>query len=107
MVISTLRRKTTVTDGQEWEKRSHALLGRLLPYLQRQPGFVSHELRRDGEGGGMVELTVWRTMDDCRRYLREGAAAMSSTWLDGSFPTAPYPNGTWTRETVEESAAPA
>jgi hypothetical protein len=101
MVTSTLRRMTTVRDADEWQKREQALLGRLLPYLQRQPGFVSHEVRREDEAGGMTEVTRWQTMDDCRAYLRNGAAAMAATWLDAFFPTAPYPNGNWVRETTE------
>ena len=101
MVESKLKRICTVTDAAEFEKRSAALLARLVPYLQRQPGFVSHELRRDGEAGGMVETTAWRGMDDCRAYLRNGAAAMAATWLDAFFPTAPFPDGNWLRETVE------
>jgi len=101
MVTSMLRRMTVVREPAEWQKREQALLGRLLPYLQRQPGFVSHELRREGDDGGMVEVTRWRSMDDCRAYLRNGAAAMAATWLDAFLPTAPYPNGNWLRETVE------
>jgi hypothetical protein len=101
MVTSTLRRKTTVTDAGDWEKRQAALLGRLLPYLEKQPGFVSHEMQRDGDAGDMTQVTTWRSMDDCRAYLRQGAAAMAATWLDAFFPTAPYPDGTWVRETVE------
>jgi heme-degrading monooxygenase HmoA len=102
MVVSTLKRFCTVRDPEEFEKRRQGLLGRLVPYLQKQPGFVSHELRRDGDAGQMVEVTAWRSTDDCRAYLRNGAAAMASTWLDAFFPTAPYPNGTWVRETVEQ-----
>jgi heme-degrading monooxygenase HmoA len=98
MFVSTLRRQTTVTKADEFEQRKTALLARLLPYLQKQPGFVSHELTRDGDNGAMVEITRWATEDDRRRYLRGGAAAMSATWLDGYLPTAPYPNGTWLRE---------
>ena len=102
MVESTLRRISTVTDPAEFEKRRDALVGRLLPHLQRQPGFVSHELRR-GEGpGAMVEVTAWRSAGDCRAYLRNGAAAMAATMLDAAFPTAPYPNGNWLRATVEQ-----
>jgi hypothetical protein len=101
-VVSTLRRTCIVTSQEEWDKRSGALLARLLPYLQRQPGFVAHELRRDGDGGGMVESTHWRSHDDCRAYLRGGSAAMCATWLDAFFPTAPFPNGNWMRETVEQ-----
>ena len=101
MVESTLRRTSTVTDPTDFEKRREALVTRLLPHLQRQPGFVSHELRRDGERGAQVEVTVWRTADDCRSYLRNGAAATAATWLDAFFPTAPFPDGNWVRETVE------
>ena len=102
MVTSTLRRKTTVTQLDEWEKRQGALLAKLLPYLQRQPGFVSHEMRREDEAGRMAEVTVWQSMDDCRGYLRNGAAAMAATWLDAFFPTAPYPDGNWVRENAEQ-----
>jgi heme-degrading monooxygenase HmoA len=101
MVTTTLTRKTTVTDASEFEKRQGALDQRLLPYLQKQPGFVSREMRRDGDGGGMVEVTTWQTADDCRAYLRNGAAAMAATWLDAFFPTAPFPDGNWLRTTAE------
>ncbi|MHB8377711.1 MAG: antibiotic biosynthesis monooxygenase family protein [Dehalococcoidia bacterium] len=103
MVISTLRRRTTVTTPEEWAARSEALLARLRPFVERQPGFVSHELRREDERGSMAEVTAWRTADDCRAYLRNGAAAMAATMLDAFFPTAPYPNGAWVRETVEQA----
>ena len=103
MVISTLRRRTTVTKPEDWEARTGALLARLRPYLERQPGFVSHELRRDDDAGNMTEVTQWRTADDCRAYLRNGAAAMAATMLDGALPTAPYPNGNWLRETMEQA----
>ncbi|MDE3095278.1 MAG: hypothetical protein KGK07_04650 [Chloroflexota bacterium] len=102
MVISTLRRTTTVTKPEEWDARRGPLLARLRPFLERQPGFVSHELRRGDEPGAMVEVTAWRTGDDCRAYLRGGAAAMAATMLDAAFPTAPYPNGNWSRATTEQ-----
>ena len=101
MIAATLTRTTVVTQAEEFEKRRDALLARLLPYLQRQPGFVSHKLRRDGDGGGMIETTSWRSEADCRAFLRGGAAAMAATWLDAFFPTAPYPNGNWVRTTAE------
>jgi heme-degrading monooxygenase HmoA len=97
MIRSTLRRQTTVTDPAEFDKRHAALMGRLLPVLQRQPGFVSHEMSRDGDGGAMVEVTSWETEDALRSYLREGGAAMAATILDAFFPTAAYPNGNWVR----------
>jgi len=99
MVVSTLRRKTAVRDAEELEKRSARLLERLRPFLERQPGFAGIELRR--EGGGLLEETRWQSMADCRRYLREGAAAMVATISDALLPTAPYPNGAWLRESQE------
>jgi hypothetical protein len=96
-VTAVLRRKTTVADPAEFAKRAAALESRLVPYLQRQPGFVGREMRLEGSGGDMVETTTWATEDDCRRYLRGGAAAMAATWLDAFLPTAPYPDGTWVR----------
>jgi heme-degrading monooxygenase HmoA len=101
MFVATLKRTTVVAHAEEFEKRRGALLARLLPYLQRQPGFVAHELQRDGEAGGMIETTTWRSEADRRAFLREGAAAMAATWLDAFFPTAPYPNGNWIRTMAE------
>jgi heme-degrading monooxygenase HmoA len=101
MIRSTLTRKTTVTDADEFERWQAALSERLLPLLQRQPGFVSHEMRRDGDGGGMAQIKVWQSADDCRAYLRNGAAAMAATMLDAFFPTAPFPDGNWVRENAE------
>lgn len=102
MFIATLRRQTTITKAEEFDQRKTALLARLLPYLQQQPGFISHELVRDDDAGAMVEVTRWATDNDRQRYLRGGAAAMAATWLDGYLPTAPYPNGTWLREYATE-----
>jgi hypothetical protein len=105
MVVATLKRTTTVTAAEEFEKRRQALLGRLLPYLRKQPGFVSHELRLADDRGTMVEETSWRTAGDCRAYLRGGAAAMAATWLDAFLPTAPFPDGNWVRETTDVADA--
>ena len=101
MTRSTLRRKTTVTDPADFEKRRAALEQRLLPHLKKQAGFVSHEMTAGAGPGEMVEVTVWQTPDDCRAYLRQGGAAMAATILDAFFPTAPYPDGTWVRENAE------
>jgi hypothetical protein len=100
MIVSTLRRTTTVTEPDEFQKRKAGLEAKLLPYLQKQSGFVAHELRLEGSGGAMVEETRWATEADCRAYIRGGAAAMAATWLDTALPTAPYPNGSWVRETT-------
>ena len=103
MFVAVLRRKTTVTTADEWEKRQAALSPRLDALLARQPGFFSHDLRRDGDDGSMVEETAFDSADGVRAYLRGGAAAMAATMLDAFFPTAPYPNGNWLRETVERA----
>ncbi len=104
MFFSTLTRRTTVVDMAEFEKRRDAVSARLVPYLQRQPGFVSHELRRDGDAGEMTEMIGWQSEADARAYLRGGPAAMAATWLDGYLPTAPFPNGNWTRTLQEREA---
>jgi hypothetical protein len=101
MIRSTLSRKTTVTDPAEFTKRQSALESRLLPLLQQQSGFISHEMRPDGPPGGMVQITMWQSDADCRAYLRNGAAAMAATVLDAFFPTAPFPDGNWVRENAE------
>lgn len=99
MVVSKLIRKTAIKDAEEFDKRAERYLSRVRPYLERQPGFEGVELVR--EDRGLVETTRWATMDDCRRYVREGAAAMVATMADAALPTAPYPNGAWVRETEE------
>jgi heme-degrading monooxygenase HmoA len=100
MIVSRLSRKTAISDPGEWEKRAARLLERARPFLERQPGFAGIELQR--EDGGLVEETRWQSMDDCRRYVRGGAAATVATMADAALPTAPYPNGAWLRETLEE-----
>jgi heme-degrading monooxygenase HmoA len=100
MVVSRLTRKTAIADASEWDKRAARLLERVRPFLERQPGFVGIDVRR--EGPALVEETRWRSEDDCRRYVREGAAATVATMADAILPTAPYPNGAWLRETVQE-----
>jgi heme-degrading monooxygenase HmoA len=100
MIISVLCRRTAIADPEEWDRRAARLLERLRPLLERQPGFQGVELSR-GEGGGLTETTRWASVDDCRRYVREGAAAMAATMSDGFLPTAPYPNGSWVRGTRE------
>ena len=101
MVVSVLQRKTAIADAEEWDKRAERLLERLRPHLERQPGFVDVELVR-GEGGALTESTRWQSMDDCRHYVRDGAAATAATIADAILPTAGYPNGAWVRETREE-----
>jgi len=101
MIVSVLRRKTAIADAEEWDKRAARLLERVGPLLERQAGFAGIELRR-GDRGELTEETRWQSMDDCRRYVREGGAASVATIADALLPTAPYPNGTWLREQREE-----
>jgi hypothetical protein len=101
MVIATLKRHTTVTDPAEFEKRKGALVQKMTPYLEKQPGFAGHEISLDGDGGAMTEITRWQSEDDARRYIRGGAAAMTATWLDAFLPTAPFPNGNWVRSVAQ------
>jgi hypothetical protein len=100
MVISILRRKTAIADAAEWDHRAARMLERVRPYLERQEGFAGIGVRREN-GGALVEETRWETAEDCRRYVREGAAATVATMADALLPTAPYPNGAWVRETSE------
>ena len=99
VVISTLTRKTAIADADDWAKRAERFLERARPFLQQQPGFDGIELVR--EDGGLIETTRWQSMADCRRYVRDGAAAMVATMADAALPTAPYPNGAWRRENSE------
>ncbi len=103
MIVSALSRKTAIADHEERGQRANRLLERLRPFLERQPGFAGVVLQW-GEDGYLTELTRWRTQEDCQRYVREGAAATAATMSDALLPTAPYPNGTWSRETSEEAA---
>jgi len=100
VVISILSRRTAIREPEDWDGRAARLLERLRPFLERQPGFAGIEIVR-GEGGALTETTRWQSQEDCRRYVRGGAAAMAATISDGFLPTAPYPNGTWRRETRE------
>jgi hypothetical protein len=101
VVVHLLRRKTAVAGEDEGRQRIERLLTRVRPLLERQPGFEGIELLL-GDGGRLAEITRWRSLGDCRRYLREGAAATCATISDAMLPTAPYPDGTWWRETYHE-----
>ncbi len=105
MIVSVLSRKTATSDPAEWDTRAERLLERLRPFLERQPGFAGIELSH-GEGGELTEATHWRSLADCQRYVREGAAATAATMSDALLPTAPYPNGAWRRETREDESSP-
>ena len=100
MVTSILMRSTRLTDRAVWE----ASLGRVLPkirdVLAAQPGFVSVQYFWGTDGPGRIaQITVWQSEDECRKYIREGAAATVATIEDAAVPTAGYPNGNWVRHT--------
>lgn len=102
MIVSILLRKTRVKDRAEWEKRLSGAMPRLMAVLEDAPGFVSVQYSWGVEGDGEVmQTTTWQTLDDCRRYVREGAAADVATIEDAAVPTAPHPNGAWVRKTFE------
>jgi hypothetical protein len=97
MILSILTRRTAIRDPDEWDKRAAALLERIRPWMERQPGFAGIEIRREGQE--LIETTHWESAQDCERYVRDGGAAMAATVADALLPTAPYPNGMWKRET--------
>jgi hypothetical protein len=94
-VISRLDRKTTITSHDEWAKRVERLKPVILPILEKQPGFQGIDFEWTDDG--IVETTRWDSEENCRNYVRNGAAATVATYSDGFLPSAPYPNGTWVR----------
>lgn len=102
MIVSNLSRKTAIRDPEQWQQRADALLSRLRTLLERQEGFVSVDLSA-GDGGALTETTRWQSWEAYHRYLRNGPAATAATIADAFLPTAPYPNGNWTRDAREES----
>jgi heme-degrading monooxygenase HmoA len=83
-----------------WEAALGTVLPKIRVVLEAAPGFVSVQyLWGTDEPGHIAQITTWRDQDDCRRYVREGAAAMVATIEDAAAPTAAYPNGSWVRQT--------
>jgi heme-degrading monooxygenase HmoA len=102
MVVSILTRKTRLRDRAQWEAALGTVLPRIKDLLGSQQGFVSVEYAWGAEDGGeFAQITVWRSLEDCRRYVREGGAATVATVEDAAVPTAPHPDGAWTRKTFE------
>ena len=80
MVISILTRKTRINDRAERQKRLAAVLPRITDILQSSPGFASLQYLWDvHEEGAIAQITSWNSDEDCRRYVREGAAATVAT----------------------------
>lgn len=100
MVVSILTRQTRLTDRAVWEAALGTVLPKIDKVLRSAAGFVSVQyLWRTDEPGRIAQITTWQTEDDCRRYVREGAAATVATIEDAAVPTAAYPNGSWVRQT--------
>lgn len=102
MVISILSRKTRLKDRSQWEGALAQALPRLLGAMEAEAGFVSVQyLWSADEEGQFAQITTWQTKDDCRRYVRGGAAATVATIEEAVVPTAPHPDGAWVRKTYE------
>lgn len=102
MVISIVLRKTAVTDRADWEARLRAALPGIMEVLRAEPGFVSLQYLWGVDGDGeMGQITTWRSLEECRRYIHGGAAATVAMQEDRALPTAPYPAGAWVRRTFE------
>jgi hypothetical protein len=102
MVVSILRRKSRVTDRVRWESQLAGVVPKITAILEKAAGFVSIQFAWDLNGEGeFAQITTWRTEDDCRRYVREGAAATIATLEESAVPTALHPDGKWVRQTYE------
>jgi heme-degrading monooxygenase HmoA len=102
MVVSILTRKTRISDRQRWQAELAGVMPKIRSVLDSEPGFRSVQylwsVENDGE---FAQITNWDTLEDCRRYVREGGAAMVATLEDAAIPTAPHPEGAWVRRTYE------
>jgi heme-degrading monooxygenase HmoA len=100
MVTSIVTRHTRLTERAVWEAALGTVLPKIREVLAAAPGFVSVEyLWGTDKAGHVAQITTWQSEEDCRRYVREGAAAMVATIEDAAAPTAAYPNGSWVRQT--------
>lgn len=102
MVVSILTRRTRIADRSRWDAALHAILPRIRKVVEQQPGFVSLQyLWSVYNEGAVAQITTWNSEEDCRRYVREGAAATVATLEEAAVPTALHPNGAWLRNTYE------
>ena len=102
MVVSILLRKTRISDRKQWASQLAGVLPKISQVVEAEPGFVSLQyLWGVDEAGEMAQITTWQTLDDCRHYVRGGAAAGVATIEDAALPTAAHPNGAWVRKTYE------
>jgi heme-degrading monooxygenase HmoA len=102
MVVSILRRKSRVTDRARWQAQLTSVLPKITSILQKAPGFVSVQYAWDlNDEGAFAQITTWNSEDECKRYVREGAAATIATIEEAAIPTALHPDGQWLRQTYE------
>lgn len=102
MVVSVLRRKSRIADRERWEAQLAGVLPKITAVLEKSPGFVSVQYAWDvNDEGVFAQITTWQSDDDCRRYVREGAAATIGTLEEAAIPTALHPYGKWLRQTYE------
>jgi heme-degrading monooxygenase HmoA len=102
MVVSILRRKSRLPERARWEAQLAGVLPKITTILQKSPGFISVQYAWDVyDEGAFAQITIWQTEDDCKRYVREGAAAMIATLEEAAVPTALHPDGRWVRQTYE------
>ncbi len=105
MVKSILTRKTSVKDRAEWQSRLDKVMPKVREVLDAEQGFESVEYVWGAENDGeFAQITTWKTIDDCQRYVREGGAATVGAYEDRAIPTASHPDGMWTRKTYDEAA---
>lgn len=102
MVISIVMRKTDLKDAGEWRSRLDKALPGIRSVLESESGFAGVQyLRGTEDDGEMAQITTWQTLEDCRRYVRDGGAATVGAYEDRALPTASHPDGTWVRKTFE------
>ena len=102
MVVSILTRKTRIRDRAQWEAALAKVLPKIKELLAAEGGFASVEYAWSAENGGeFVQITTWKSLDDCKAYVRGGGAATVATMEDAAVPTAPHPGGAWVRKTFE------
>ena len=102
MVVSILMRKTRIAERARLESALQSAMPKIRNVVEQQPGFASIQYLWDMyEEGAIAQITTWETDGDCRRYVREGAAATVATIEESALPTAPHPEGAWVRRTFE------
>jgi hypothetical protein len=102
MVVSILRRKSRLTERARWQAQLSRVLPKITAILEESSGFVSVQYAWDvNDEGEFAQITTWLTDQDCRRYIREGAAAAIATIEEAAVPTALHPDGKWVRQTYE------